>query len=458
MTDDITSRRYRRAVVTAQASSRIPAVSVAIHRADRALWTCEVGMSGRDDAPLGPRSQFRCGSISKTFTATLVMRCRDAGLIDLDDEIGKHLPLPRYGDMTIRRLISHTAGLQREAVGNMWDNLAAPDEAQLLADMAEAERVLPNSRRYHYSNLGAALLGMMVSRLRGASYDEVLTEEILTPLGLSGTSVQPSPTAVVGYLVDEYSDHARPEPATDLGATGAAGQLWSTAADMAKWGAFLVNPDVIDPDGRVLAPATLDEMRWPLTPMDEVNWAASFGLGLLLMPQPNRVMHVGHDGAMPGFLAATYGRRGGEGNPGALAVAVLGSSGIGRAAVTLPHDLLNLIVEIDPAEPMPWTPGSAAPPEFQSVLGRWWSEGYEHIFGWFDGHLTARMAIAPAGAPPSVFEEVGPDVLRTVSGRETGELLQLTRDRAGAVVKMHWATYPFTRDQQTFDHHPASQP
>jgi hypothetical protein len=85
------------------------------------------------------------------------------------------------------------------------------------------------------------------------------------------------------------------------------------------------------------------------------------------------------------------------------------------------------------------------------VLGRWWGEGYEYVFSWRGGALRASGADDPAGKPPAVFEEVEPDLLRTVSGREAGELLRLTRDPAtGAVVRMHWATYRFTRDQQTF--------
>ena len=79
--------------------------------------------------------------------------------------------------------------------------------------------------------------------------------------------------------------------------------------------------------------------------------------------------------------------------------------------------------------------------------------GLEHVFSWHDGALQARVADAPPGRPPAVFAPVAdrPDVLRTVSGRETGELLRLTRDDSGQVVRMHWATYRFTRQQETFD-------
>lgn len=429
-----------------QADARVPALSVALHRADRPLWSLQVG-----DADAG--NLFRIGSVTKTFTAVLVMQCRDDGLFDLDDPIGRHLDVPAHGELTVRRLLSHTAGLQREPYGDVWDTLRAPDTDQLIADLVRAERVLPPARRYHYSNLGVSLLGHAVGRLRGGSWAEVLADRILTPLGLSATTVSPGERAATGYLVDAYSDHAQPELPTDFAAVGPAGQLWSTAADMARWAAFLADPAAIDPDGTVLRPPTLDEMRWPLTVTDETLWSVGFGLGLILVPQGDRVVHVGHDGAMPGFLAGVYGRRGGDGTPAAMGCAALGSSGTAVEVIDLPHRLLAAAVEEDPADIPPWTPGDPAPEQYRSVLGRWWGEGFEYVFSWRDGELLARGVRDPAGRPPSVFapEADRPDVLRTVSGREAGELLRLTRDASGMVVRMHWATYRFTRTQETFD-------
>ncbi|WP_212821748.1 serine hydrolase domain-containing protein [Polymorphospora rubra] len=454
------NQRLERLVRRTQAQARVPALSVALHRADRPLWTFTVGGTGNDN-PLGPDTVFRIGSVTKTLTAVLVMQCRDDGLLDLDDPIGRHLDVPAHGTATVRRLLSHTAGVQREPYGDIWDTLHSPDVPELLADLARIERALPPARRFHYSNLGLALLGHAVARLRGGTWAEVLADRVLRPLGLSSTTVHPGPSAATGFLVDAYSDHARPEPRLDLGALGPAAQLWSTATDMARWAAFLADPAVLDPSGAVLAPATLDEMRWPLTTTDEVSWQAGFGLGLILLPQRaadpaaagERIVHVGHDGAMPGFLSSVYARRGGTGTPGAMGCAVLGSSGTAGETNDLPHRLLAAAVEDDPAEVAAWVPGEAPPPAYRSVLGPWWGEGFPFVFFWRDGALRARAADAPAGAPPAVFAPLPdrPDVLRTVSGRETGELLRLTRDGAGRVVRMHWATYRFTRTQETFD-------
>jgi CubicO group peptidase (beta-lactamase class C family) len=459
-----------------QADARVPAVSVAVHRADRPAWAFQVGGTGNDTA-LDAGTQFRIGSVTKTFTAVLVLQCRDRGLLDLDDPLSRHLAVPAHGDLTVRRLLSHTAGLQREPYGDVWDTLRPPGVQQLLDELSQAERVLPAGRRYHYSNLALSVLGHLVGRLLGGSWEEVLADRVLRPLDLSGTTVLPTGRAATGFLVDAYSDHARPEPATDFRAVGPAGQLWSTAADMARWAAFLADPVAVDPDGAVLSAATLEEMRWPLTVTDEDLWSIGIGLGLMLEPQPppkapapagpfepparaDRVVHVGHYGAMPGFLASVFGRRGGRDTPPALGCAVLGSSGTADAVLDLAHRLLSAVVELDPAEIVPWAPGEPAPPEYRSVLGRWWSEGYGHDFRWCGGRLEAQVAEAPAGRPPSVFAPVDgrDDVLRTVSGQEAGELLRLTRDEAGTVVRMHWATYRFTRAQETFDGVPAGRP
>jgi len=452
-----------------QARERVPAVSAALHRADRPLWTFQVGTSGRPDAPLDERTRFRIGSVTKTFTAVLIMQCRDEGLLDLDDPISAHLKVPSHGELTIRRLLSHTSGLQREPYGDVWDTLQAPSAEQLLEDLVRAERVLPPGRRWHYSNLGYSLLGLAVGRLRGGTWAEVLSERILAPLGLRDISPEGGGRAAVGYLVDAYSDHVREEPPADFEGLAAAGQLWGTAADLARWGAFLADPESMDPDAAVLSPATLDEMRWPVTTIEDAVWGGGWGLGLILLPRDGRVVHVGHDGAMPGFLAGAYGRRGpamptkpgSPGTPRAMGAAVLGSSGTADATIALAHDLLATSVEHDPADIEPWTPGEPAPDTYRSALGRWWGEGFEFVFHWRDGSLRASATDAPPGKPPAVFAPVDgqPDVLRGISGRETGELLRLTRDPdTGAIVRMHWATYRFTRTQETFDGVSASEP
>lgn len=448
------SDTLRRKVQELQATARIPALTVAVRRNDRPLWTMEVGVSGTD-RPLDESTRLRIGSVTKTFTAVLVLQARDAGILSLDDTLGEHLDVPAHGALTLRRLLSHTAGLQREPHGDVWDTLQVPAMEGFLADVARAEALYPQSRRFHYSNLAYALLGEVVARRFGDTWAELVARRITGPLGLTSVGTRVDDFCAQGYLVDPYSDHARPEPPTDFGVFGPAAQLWSSAADMAQWGAFLSDPKAVDPDGAVLSATTLEEMRWPHTVRDSDVWTSGVGLGLMVYPRTQRAVHVGHTGAMPGFLASVFGRLGGENNPGGVSVAVLASSGTGDEIFPFAHDFIEQVLADDPADVRPWLPGEPAPQAYKSVLGRWWGEGYEHVFRWENGHLAARGAEEALTAPAAVFEPTAdPDVLRTIGGREVGELLRLHRDDEGVVTRMHWATYRFTRTQETFDGQP----
>ena len=83
------------------------------------------------------------------------------------------------------------------------------------------------------------------------------------------------------------------------------------------------------------------------------------------------------------------------------------------------------------------------------LLGRWWSEGSETVFSWRQGS-SRRGRDRTTRARASVFEQEGEDRFRTVAGDERGEAMRVVRDDSGAVVKLYWATYPFTRAPEIF--------
>ena len=168
-------------------------------------------------------------------------------------------------------------------------------------------------------------------------------------------------------------------------------------------------------------------------------------------------MHVGHDGAMPGFLAGVYGRgAAATAPPGACGAAVLGLLRHRRSpGRDLPHTLLRTAVEEDPAEIEPWTPGQAPPPKYALGAGPLVERGLRVRL------LLARRRAAgarrgrPAGqAAGGLRADAGePDELRTrrpAARRASGCGCTATRT-PGDVVRMHWATYRFTRTQETFD-------
>jgi hypothetical protein len=112
-------------------------------------------------------------------------------------------------------------------------------------------------------------------------------------------------------------------------------------------------------------------------------------------------------------------------------------------------------VDHDPVEEPAWQPGTSVPEHLVPLLGRWFSEGSAYTFSVREGRLEARADAAPKDRAPSVFERLDEDTYRTVSGRERGELLRVTRGPDGAVRKLNWATYLVSREPLAFGEQPS---
>ena len=430
--------RIDRQLAQAQRRDRVPALSAAIRGEADQIWSGAVGLADVDAGrEVTDEDQFRIGSITKIVTAICVMQLRDEGRLSLDDQLSDHLPAPQRGP-TIRRMLSHLSGLQREPVGDVWATLELPSMDDVIERLPTAELVLPPGDQWHYSNLAYALLGAIVQQLRGRPYAEVIRERVLDPLGMRRTTWLPEQPHAVGYLVDPYADTVRVEQPITSEGFGPSGQLWSTPQDLVKLGDFLARPSA-----DVLAPETVDEMHRVQTMFDD-EWTIGWGLGVALYRDGDRFAS-GHDGAMPGFLAALMVDRRRR-----LSVAVVGNSGARSDPHALASALLNDARELVPERGEGWRPGDAPPPELAGVLGRWWSEGEEFVFSHRDGALQARAAASPEHRPPAVFRPDGPDRYRGVSGRERGEVLAVLRDGSGRVRELRWAGYPFTREPQVF--------
>src|SRR5262245_66138871 len=103
----------------------------------------------------------------------------DDGRVGLDGPLERHLPEARFGDLTVRRLLAHSSGLQREPPGEVWESLEFPGGAELVARLADAELVLPAGERWHYSNLAYALLGELVTRVAGTPFPAFVDGRLL---------------------------------------------------------------------------------------------------------------------------------------------------------------------------------------------------------------------------------------------------------------------------------------
>ena len=431
---DGAARRLRQLASDAQRECRLPSLVVGVASHGRILDSVLLGSANITTATSpGLDAQYRVGSITKTFTAVGVMQLVAEGRIGLSDPIGRHWINAPHPDLTIASLLTHSSGLQREATAEVGTSGALPSREELPANAAAARLLYPSGYWWHYSNLGFALLGELMAQVCGQSWESQVTERILKPLGLERTTTFPQPPAAQGYSVLPFTDEIVAELPGDSGALAPAGQLWSTATDLARWIDFLIrgNPEVL--------PATqLELMRAPRVIADLEHWTTAFGLGLVLRRQGERVF-VGHTGAMPGFLAALLGSPA-SGNSVVLFTNSTAGVDIGQLAA----GILELVEE-DTLDPTPWQPADPPPTEFASALGRWWSEWSEFVFRWRDGELQSVAADAPADAAPNRFRQVRPDVFVTTSGPERGEELQLVRDPSGRVVRMYHATYPLTR-------------
>ena len=413
-------------------ADRLPSVAAAVVNKGEQVWASAVGAAdyadGRDSTP---DTQYRIGSITKTFTATAVMQLRDAGQLDLDDRLEQHIDGIANGTPTIRRLLCHLSGLQREA-GEMFVTGESPTEDALIASMSEVEFVLGPAQAHHYSNLAFALLGQVVARKSGLAYTEYVDEHIIRPLGLSRTTWTPQAPKAQGYLVDEYARTVWTEPETDLAGTAAAGQLWSTVEDLGRWATFLAR----GAEG-VLAAKTNEEMWFPQVMYYPHDWVLGWGLGLMLYNQGGSI-YGGHGGAMAGHLAGVYIDR--KTQTGAAA---LTNSGTRGDMDTFAISLAAKAKELWPEPIETWRPEQEPPAEVRAILGRWWSEGNEFIFWWERGTLQAKVVGTAPGRGETTFERDG-DAWRAAAGRERGERLRIDGDQ------LIWSGYAFTRAQEPF--------
>jgi CubicO group peptidase (beta-lactamase class C family) len=180
-----------RLLATAQAEQRMPSVSACVFRDGEIVWERVLGVADVATSRAATTDDvYRIGSITKTFTAVLVMQLVGEGRVDLEAPLRAYLPEAPVGP-TIRMALSHLTGVQREPPGEIWESMQPPSREELIAGLEDAELVLRPGEQWHYSNLAFALLGEIVMRVRAEPYADVLQRRILDPLGLARTSLRP---------------------------------------------------------------------------------------------------------------------------------------------------------------------------------------------------------------------------------------------------------------------------
>lgn len=412
-----TARQLLARVARVQRDGRAPSLVAGVVRDGGLAWSAGRGAVAEPHTDV----QYRLGSISKTVTAVVVLRLRDEGKLGLDDPLERHVPGTPLGERTIGQLLSHLAGASAESPGGWWERTPGGSLAELA--LTPQDVVLGAARRFHYSNLGFGLLGELVARARGRSWDEVVAAEVLAPLGMTRTTPRPTGAAARGWAVHPWADVALPEPEHHAGVMAAAGQLWATLADLGRFGAFLLGDT-----GDVLDPATLEEMTVPAgVDSSAAGWSA-YGLGVQVLRVEGRTL-VGHGGSMPGFLAGVFVDR--EEQIGAVSLA--------NATSGVDPLVFGLVADLAAAEPRvvePWTPTSSPVP--LDHLGVWfWGPAPYVLRAVGDrlhlGPLPGRSGRASRFVPAADGTWVGLD------GYFAGEPLRIAEDH------LDLGTFVFTR-------------
>ncbi len=434
---DSTAAHLLSATARTQRTGRTPSLVAGVVRDSRLAWS--TGRGQVDGAPPDDDVQYRIGSITKTVTAIAVLRLRDEGRLRLGDPLEHHLGGTPFGDRTIGQLLAHNAGLRAEAPGEWWERVPGVGWDELAGRFTPGAEVLADpGRRHHYTNLGFAALGEVVARVRGRSWFDVVRDEILTPLEMARTSYRPQGRAARGYAVHPWADVLQPEPEHDAGAMAPAGQLWSTAADLARLAGFLLG----DTAG-VLAPATVQEMADPGAVDGSSAQDAGYGLGVQVLWGPEG-RFCGHFGSMPGFQAALLV------DPPQRTGAVLLSNATSGPDLGLAVTLLTTMRRAEPYVADAWTP-LRDPDDVRSrdgleLIGPWYwgSHGYGFRLD-SDGRLGALLLLGGGGSRESRFERRDDGSWVGLEGYFTGEVLRPVRDDAGSVIALNIGTFVFSR-------------
>ena len=421
----VTQHALLHRIATAQVDGRAPSLVGAVVRDGAPVWTGGWGAIG--DSP--DDTQYRTGSISKTFVAVQVMRLRDEGRLDLADPLDKYLPGTPVGDVRIAELLGHTAGLASESAGLWWERVPG---APALSDALGADPLRhPAGRRFHYSNPGFGVLGALVAQLRGVPWADALRQDILEPLGMTRTTLMPQQPHASGWAVHPWADVLLPEPAEDAGPMAPAGQLWSTVIDLCRFVRFLA-----EGDPAVLRVETLEEMRAPAS--GSADRTQGYGLGMQLLYDGDRTL-VGHTGSMPGFLAAVWlsvdERLGGI---------TLTNTTAGTQIGSLAAELIDIVALHEPPLPPPWQPLQSFDDELLALTGTWYCgpTGY-NLYLLADRYL--RLDPLRGSGRASRFRPEPDGAWTGLEGYYAGERLRIGRDAGGRVTHVDIGTFVFTR-------------
>jgi len=427
------------------AAKAAPGLSVAVVHGQQTIWSAGFGVADLvTSAPATPDTVYAVGSITKLFTATLLMQLRDAGKLRLDDpvqEIVPEVPVPRrhagHPPITLRHLVTHTSGLAKDSPVGYWDSVDFPPVERLMAELVRTEQPYPPGVQWKYSNLAIALLGHALSRITGEAWEDSIASRVMAKLGMNASAPkltgQQRAQLATGYA--RAPDGWPPQVLAhqDLGGISAGGSMHATAPDMAKFIAAQFGDA-----SPVLAGASVAEMHRPVWVAPDWSWGQ--GIGWRIRRSSTGDTRVEHGGGVHGFTCRVL-----VSVPDQLGVAVFTNGSDGNVGVNLTNHALDLLVPVvrriaarAVVRPAPM------PADWDRYLGRYrWVLGDMEIVR-RDGQL---VMLAPDGDGTEVVSLVpeGTHAFRLLGSQVRGELLRFMPDAYGVIARAWAGPHPYDR-------------
>ena len=282
------------------------------------VWTKSYGFGDIDHKlPATKDSTYRIGSITKQFTAVMLLQLVDQGRVHLSDPVEKYYPeikkvanpYPYASPVTLVQLATHTSGLDREPgdLQTYTTGKVADWDKTLLSALPHTKFAYEPGTRYSYSNIGYAILGEVLSRAGGEPYIQYVQQHLLRPLGMTHTAFEQNDeilkTLAKGYIIrDGVAD---PEPSARELQEGRGykipnGALFTTVGDLAKFVSF----EMGDGPDSVLRKSILADNRSRAFSVDG-DLTFGYGVGFMLSRQGS-ITSVGHGGSVAGYVAGAY--------------------------------------------------------------------------------------------------------------------------------------------------------
>ncbi len=340
------------------AKDSIGSITVGVIAGSQLVWTRSVGFADMKTRRLANRNTvYRIGSITKPFTAVMLMQMVAAGRVQLSDPVERYLPevkqiasKPPGAPFTFLQLATMTAGLAREPeeAGPFWKGPVSDWGKKLFAALPHTNYLSSPGTEYSYSNIGYAILGAALARVAGQPYVEWERSHVLNPLGMDRTRFELDPTIeadlAVGYEVrgdGSLDDQTAAQEARDgRGFKVPNGAIFTTVDDLARFVSFELG---CGPDS-VVARQMLDEAFGGLVATNRFL-ETGYGLGFMAATHDG-YSYLGHGGSVAGYSASMYFDR-----PKKLGVVVFRNVGGGKQDPDrLAVDILSLLAAKKVAE------------------------------------------------------------------------------------------------------------